>query len=492
MVNIDYKTKTIVVINNIEERSKIYCGLINVLKSVTKKANKDRWKGLSVVLIDLERSSNQVNTDLLWQYFKPDKEDGFSNYLVWSDVSLDEFKEDNKFKSANIELKKYALSEQMRVYFHDFSKKIVKGKNIIYFSQLNEKYIYLHSFDYGGIELIKNIAPYTDLEQYLRQQLEIGLILSDGVIIHSAEVLRSQVVYNILKDYEDLIEDGSIKLLFSSKVNDIKEDFKSYIEEKIREYSISEYGERETASLSDVEKDEERVERTIELLSKCPYMVKRDGDGTSNLEELINNDLDSKAMGVVLNKKEYTSLNLIKYNYSLFQLLNAKYVEKESIFEILPEGIRQSVVEKIEQLVNGVISASIVNSVLEEKIPKNLKEGYKGWYYALIHRTNFLYAKINTGKFLYMEYLPNLWKGSLFDYSKFASTFFNYISVDSHIGSNIICKIRESGNEWEMFKLFYYHAQLLSQFMNLSGFEGSELYDYNIKKAQNQLKLILD
>lgn len=489
-INDGFLHHSVAVIRKRGDRDNIYQSLTHSLELITKKAIKNSWNGYSIVLVDLEGRDNQEEIRQLLKHFANKKSNGFSNVLVLSDACFDEFKNEPHFSEMKKSLNKHALSATMRVYYHDYSEKLIKRKNIVYFSNLNTECVYLHSFDYGGLRLIREMTPYLDFKQHLRQQLEMALILYDGVIIHSAEVLRSEVVYDILYEYRDLIKDGSIKLLFSSKVNDIRKDFNNYIDEKIREYSISKYGSDEAASLIEAKKNESRMENAIELLSECPQMIKRDGDGTSDLEALIINDLAARFVDVILEKKEYRRINLAKCNYSLFQLLNARYIEGESVFPILPENQKREINDILDQLVNGVISASIVNNVFHEIIPDDLKEVFKGWYLALRHRANYLYAKINTGKYLYMEYLPNLYKGSLFDYARFSRAFQEYTDVNSCIGCDRLLKIRSSGEAWDTFRLLYRDAQLLNHLMPMSNYEDNPLYISRIKTAHANLKAI--
>lgn len=470
------------------------------------KFTKRQGSEVIMAIVDLKYCDEPIDDEKITPLFSK-LDDGkesskYRRYLVWSDSAMEEYVRLSDDKSITSEYTKYTLTGSNRLYYKTIGGKKRgssgrKDKDIIYIPDL-EDCIYLHSFDYHAIQLIKKtLGTQTEefadkyIKDYLRKQLEIGLVLHDSVIFHSAEVARSKVVYDILIEYEKLFAAGRIKLLFSSRVTDISQDFYEYFKNKIGEYSQSRYGEEEASSLRMALEDTEHMEKVIRLLCKSPEMIKRRGDGTYELEEFIRNDLYYHTSGIIRDKNEFGRMEeLLVSNYTIWQLLNARYVEDDSVKSILQSTVIDDINQTIDRLVNGTISAGILIGVFEEKISESIRENFPGWYLALLHRANYLYARINSDKLPYMEFLPFVWKNSLVNYNSFIKDFPIGRGPDLAIGCNRLTAIRRDQSELKKFRLQYAYALMLKSEIPINALE-SRTYKERVQEAKDKLQSIL-
>ncbi|WP_432664498.1 hypothetical protein R9X47_28715 [Wukongibacter baidiensis] len=440
--------------------------------------------------INLEYADQEIDDynlkDIFERHIGLDLE--FKNYLVWSDVCLDKFRNLKKFKSEEKYYRKLPLSDKLRAYYLD-CRNNNSNKKILKYSQIKDTSIYLHSFDYSVQKSLEDFSLNINIAKHISQQLEVALLLSDHVIVHAAEILRNNLVYDVLYKYKNLISDGSINLLFSSKVNDIERDFYNYIEEKIAEYDYSNYGKDDAMSLKKALKSK-HYHKAIKLISSSPNVLKRDIDGTNTLEELINKDLHNAIESVYIREDKINEPSILLKNYTIKQLLSIKIIVNDEIYDIIPREIQFEIIDLIDKHVNGVISAGIVKNIFFDKIDQFLQEKYYRWYQALVNRANFLYGQVNTGRNLYMEYLPIRLKNSFFDLSVLYKFFSEYLRVDGLLGSNQIISIRKKTRMWNKFKMQYSYLRILEKEMYLSGFDKyrvTQKLNTNIKKTIKSL-----
>lgn len=144
---------------------------------------------------------------------------------------------------------------------------------------------------YVAITDVHNAALYSRRfpEAPIEQHLEAALLLAGKVVIHCADPYRSSRVAATLLELEPCISAGDLLFLLGENARNQRTHFRSYIDFKIQQYGKSELGQRDVASLANVDAD--ATERAEELLGMSPYALIRGFSGADGFVRFVRRDL---------------------------------------------------------------------------------------------------------------------------------------------------------------------------------------------------------
>jgi hypothetical protein len=150
------------------------------------------------------------------------------------------------------------------------------------------------------------------------------------------------MVFNILKNNCSLIENDAIQFVFSSSIEDINKDYKSYIERKITEYKENPNSDLDVKSLTQQHMTDKYYQKVIELLSKNKCLLCRGEHGNKTFTKLIKKDLNEAEL-IIIDKDYLDNSEINQLNLTLYQLLKLQINNKGPIF---PMG-------KIDEFINS-------------------------------------------------------------------------------------------------------------------------------------------
>lgn len=257
------------------------------------------------------------------------------------------------------------------------------------------------------------------LKEALKQRLYFAVLMFDNVIMHCSDPLRSDIVLEILEENIYWVKNGNILFVFSNQVNNIIDDYKKYIDNKINDYSEGYCSEKEAESLKQPHINEKYYERVINVLKLTKLMLRKSNDSNCFFDKLVINDLNSQFQSENVIVDTYTDLSQsLSLNLSLFQLLHIRHLkckgdeEKEYGYFVFPPPLVNDVVDGILDCLeqgNTIARSAIVDS-LEEEIKKDgrqLTRLQKNVLNAITLRMDVLYCKMNSGKQLILEFHPS-------------------------------------------------------------------------------------
>lgn len=256
------------------------------------------------------------------------------------------------------------------------------------------------------------------LKNELIQRLNFAVLMFDKVVMHCSDPLRSEVVLEVLEENIEWIKNGHIVFIFSKQINDIKSEYKKYIDNKINDYSEGYCSEKEAASLKQEHITNEYYERVIKVLCATDCLVRKTSDSNCSFAKLVINDLDPNFQTENVVIDSYANLSqILSLNLSLFQLLHMRHLkcrgdeEKEVGHFVFPQLLVNDVIDEIKDCLeqgNTIARSAIVDS-LEEELKKNgkrLTTLQKNVLKAITLRMDILYCKMNSGKQLILEFHP--------------------------------------------------------------------------------------
>jgi hypothetical protein len=144
---------------------------------------------------------------------------------------------------------------------------------------------------YVAVTDIHNTALYCRRfpEAPIEQHVETALLLADKVVLHCADAYRSARVAEILNEFHSCISGGDLLFLLGENTQNPRLHFRGYIDHKIRQYSQSDLGNRDVASLSEVDVD--AADRAEKLLALSPFALIRGFSGADNFIRAAKRDL---------------------------------------------------------------------------------------------------------------------------------------------------------------------------------------------------------
>ena len=256
------------------------------------------------------------------------------------------------------------------------------------------------------------------LKNELKQRLYFAMLMFDKVVMHCSDPLRNDVVLEVLEENIEWIENGNISFIFSKKINDIRTDYKKYIDKKINEYSEGYCSEKEAESLQQGHITNKYYDRVIKILSATKYLIRKSSDENCSFARLVINDLKPQYQteNVIVDSRTDLS-QILSLNLTLSQLLHMRCLkcmgngEKENGQWVFPPFIVADVIEGVQACLeqgNKIARSAIVDSLEEEikKKVKRLQPLQKTVLKAITLRMDILYCKMNSGRQLILEFHP--------------------------------------------------------------------------------------
>lgn len=335
----------------------------------------------------------------------------------------------------------------------NIEKQTRENKRIVKVNELEGRCAYFPLSDYHNIRIFKEHNGAKNIKKEIENRLYMALLLFDTVILHCADPLRSEIIYEILNENLNFIENGNISFVFSNSINNIKADYRRYIENKISKYEVNEFSSIDIDSLRQDHMSQEYYEKVITLLDKTPSILKKGKDGSGGFKELIKSDLDNNVELAIMGRSSYGRSHVRLMNLSLYQLLNLKYFDGEKICSVFEN-------EKIQEFIEGWESgADIGTPFSRHTIVEQLRKEFSGGRNqekvidVIETRLSLLYSKLNCGNHQIIEFHPAIEKRSIYNWS-FFETYLSEINENRKVflTRGKVERIRNQGEEWELFR----------------------------------------
>ncbi|MFI3164475.1 MAG: hypothetical protein R3Y65_08575 [Bacillota bacterium] len=296
----------------------------------------------------------------------------------------------------------------------------------------NGRYCYFMLSDFFNLSSFQEISAISDdkMAEEVRLRLIISLILFDRVILHSSDIARSEMMYNIIKDYPKLVANEDIMFLFSNEVEDVERDFVNYLNGRRKSYNDNPYpSDKDEVSFLAIDNEDHMTDVLGIYLSLKKLLVKG-YSGKDTFKSSIITDLSPGKENFSLEEKS-------NFRYSLLQSLNLTMYQLMSMKKGVGNIFDNKKVEKVCDDLNKVISSEShrfsCNGIMEI-IKRNLLSDKEdnvdrlSIIEALGIRISYLYAKMNindTSVFLY-DYHPQFDSRSSY-YLIYFKIYFKYI-----------------------------------------------------------------
>lgn len=337
------------------------------------------------------------------------------------------------------------------------------------------------------------------LKRDFTQRLFLAVLMFDKVVMHCSDPLRSEIVLEVLEENLQWIKEGRILFIFSHHINDIRSDFKEYIESKINEYSEGFHSEKEAESLKQKHINDRYYERVICLLENANYLVLKSNKKGYTFDKLVIKDLTSQvqAENVIIDSNADLP-QVLSLNLTLFQLLHMRHLrcnedeEKEVGKFVFPKDIVDDVIEKLKHCLKqgNTISRSAIVDLLEEEIRKKeskISKNQKKVLDAVSLRMDILYCKMNSGEQLILEFHPAYENGSNYqldcfnEYLKIIAETKKAISLTYEIVDKILCE-----EDLDYFRMLFLNCMAdMREHMKLSQINSNAANQY----GENLLEL---
>ncbi|MEU6404106.1 hypothetical protein [Streptomyces sp. NPDC046985] len=175
--------------------------------------------------------------------------------------------------------------------------------------------LYVAITDIHNESLYRRRFPEAPVEQHV----ETALLLADKVVLHCADAYRSKRVADLLHEYQACISAGDLLFLLGENTHNPRAHFRNYIDYKIQQYGKSDLGQRDAASLVNVDPD--AANRTEELLALSPYALIRGFSGADCFIRAVKQDFQPSEP---LTIREHFSASIVlnQLNVTIRQLLD--------------------------------------------------------------------------------------------------------------------------------------------------------------------------
>lgn len=333
------------------------------------------------------------------------------------------------------------------------------------------------------------------LKKAFSQRLFLAVLMFDKVVMHCSDPLRSEIVLEVLEENIQWIKDGRILFVFSHHIINIRDDFKVYINNKIKEYSEGFHSEKEAESLKQEHIDHEYYERVISLLENAAYLVHKSNKDSYSFDKLVIRDLTSQVQTENVIIDSHSDLpQVLSLNLTLFQLLHmrclsCKEEEERDVGKfVFPQDIVDDVTEKIKDCLeqeNTIARSAIVDSIEEEirKKSNRITKLQKNVLKAVSLRMDILYCKMNSGEQLILEFHPSYENSSNYqiycfnEYLKIIAETTTPIPLTSQITNKILCV-----DDLDYFRMVFLNCMAdMREHMKLSQINSNDFNQYREK-----------
>jgi len=373
-----------------------------------------------------------------------------------------------------------------------------KGKEFKYLNEIVGRYAYFPHADFHNLKIFKSIRKINQdglLSTEINDRLLHYLLIYDAIIMHSSDPFRSKLIYDVLNKNSALIEEGAILFVFSNGVTDIKSDYENYIQRKISEYGTNPNSKLDLDSLDQKHMTAEFRQKTIELLEKCKFLLKKKEKGSNAFKSLIKLDLQKvEQISIAVDSINQSEIKLL--SLSLWQLLNLTVKSAEKYSYVFPNEAIKEFIANWEESTDGgqYFSRHTITSELRDMIIKqlggeeNIKFPQKQLLYAVEIRLSLLYSKLNCMDLHHiLEMNPHLEKFSSYSYS-FMKLFLGKIAGKEVIlNHNKVLNVRQT-NEWEQFVQIF--ALSMSDLRMLANAMHASKRDYYMPRESLYLEVL--
>lgn len=353
----------------------------------------------------------------------------------------------------------FALSEKVSIDVNEIAGRVC------YFSLSGD--LALKAFEEIKLSTFRGANKKRRLKIELTERLYFAVLMFDKVVLHCSDPLRSEVVLNVLEEHKEWIQSGKIVFIFSNQIENVRRDYRNYINRKINDYSEGYYTEKESTSLTQDHITDEYYDRVINLLDMSPFLVRKSGnDKNTSFDRLVLLDLSSQTHHehVIVDSSADIS-QVLSLGLSLHQLLNVRLLIHERNdskgkgefafpLEVVNE-VSNQISEHLEQ--GNIIARSAIVDAITEKAPRgSLTRQKKNILKAITLRMDVLYCRMNSGKQLILEFHPSYENRSIYQTECF-SKYLSYIADSDakiRLTPAIINKVL-SDKYLYMFRLFY-------------------------------------
>ena len=317
------------------------------------------------------------------------------------------------------------------------------------------------------------------LKQELKERLFFAVLMFDTIVLHCSDPLRNELVLETLEENEFLITKGKIVFLFSNHIKNIKEDYRIYIDRKIKEYSDGFHSQNEADSLKQPHMNEEYYKRVISILEKSVFMVRKSKDKSYDFDKLVLNDISNpKQHEQIVIDSSLELSKILSLCLSLEQLLHVRIWIRNpedttgKCDFLFPQNIIEDVIDEIEEHLTqrNTISRSAIVDVIKEALKEKPTKKQKNVLKAIALRMDVLYCKMNSGNQLVLEFHPNYEPRSIYQLNCFKE----YLKLISHNDKEIILTSETINDILECEKLYKFRMCFISsmadmhEYMNLS------------------------
>lgn len=306
------------------------------------------------------------------------------------------------------------------------------------------------------------------LKQNVEKRLHFAAIMFDTVVMHCSDPLRSEIILEILEEHSEWVKEGKILFIFSSKINNIRRDYRAYILKKRGQYRKGGYRTKtEADSLDCPFMTDEYYERVISLLEKTPKLVRKTKAKNFSFDSLVLDDLNQYHSDRIFVDSHSDLSQILTLDLSLHQLLTirilsiedyasdckAEYAFSSNDVDAMTDAIRTHLKQ------GSVIARSaIVDSLTSTAVPANnrYKRQKQAILSAITLRMDVLYCRMNSGKHLILEFHPSYERHSIYQ----ADCFFEYLShiagddVEIELGKELVQQLCSDENI-NLFRVLY-------------------------------------
>lgn len=320
------------------------------------------------------------------------------------------------------------------------------------------------------------------LKQALTDRLHFAILMFDKVVMHCSDPLRSELVLNVLEEHIEWIQFGKIVFIVSNHIENIRNDYQRYIQQKIQEYEDGYCSSTEAESLKQDYMDENYFNRVERVLEASPYLVRKSTNVAYYFPTLVLNDLNPEFQREQVIIDASSNLpQILSLSLTLYQLLHIREfsVTKDDlgqVHHVFPQSVVERVSSEIQRHLrqrNTIARAAIVDSLKEELKKEKLTKIQELVLDAVSLRMDVLYCHMNSGQQMILEFHPSYEQRSIYQ----VDCFLNYMKMVAQsdrivkLSRSIIDKILET-DELSNFRLFYLASTAdMKEQMNLAQLE---------------------
>lgn len=318
--------------------------------------------------------------------------------------------------------------------------------------------LYVAITDIHNATLYRRRFPEAPVEQHV----ETALLLADKVVLHCADAYRSKRVAKLLHEYQACIAAGDLLFLLGENTQNPRAHFRNYIDHKIQQYGKSDLGQRDAASLVNVDSD--AATRTEELLAMSPYALIRGFSGADYFIRAVKQDFQP-AEPITIREHFSASMILNQLNVTIRQLLDLTHQSGEGratrvVADSAAVGHLQSEVTRLAS------HNSCSRQILMEAIRKatGLSE-HDALHEAFEERVSILHLLGTTGGLAHTEVTNRRDRPSPYYYGHLLEHL-SVLSETPHpprFGPQLVMELRSLPN-WSFFAA--YHIRLVNHLMN--------------------------